>query len=331
MMKYYLFQLKFTSPVHFGDTSSGGGLEKCGMHMCADTFFSALCCEMANMQEFNLLQDFVSLIRERKLLLSDLLPYKMDSKGNAFLYLPRPIQNSNIIHKGKNLSEMRRLSAYNKKLKKLEYIRASRLKEYFAALSNNQSYEIADDAIFGNSAIMERVNCRGDEPLPYYVKQFTFEKRSGLYGILGTDDDSVVDTFQKIITLLGYSGIGGKRSSGYGHFELLDDILPLSDADYYEDAVAIAEMLADKKASHQMNISILYPEKKDFSIVQEGNYRIKKRSGFTDNVKRNSIYMIEAGSCFKERIDGSLIDISDTRSSHPIYRYGLGMYVGLSL
>lgn len=330
MMKYYLFQLKFTSPVHFGDTSNGGGLEKSGMHMCADTFFSALCCEMADMQEFNLMQEFVSSIRERKMLLSDLLPYKMDSKGNTFLYLPRPIQSSSIISKGETLSDMRRLSAYNKKLKKLEYIRASKLMDYCAASSNNQSYEI-DDVVFGNSTIVERVNCRGDEPLPYYVKQFTFDKKAGLYGILGADDDSTVDFVQKLLVSLGYSGIGGKRSSGYGHFELLDDILPLSEADYYVDAVVIAKMLADEKASHQMNISILYPEKKDFSIVQEGSYRIKKRSGFTDNVKRNSIYMIEAGSCFKERIDGSLIDISDTRSKHPIYRYGLGLYVGLSL
>lgn len=48
MMMYYIFTLKFLTPVHFGDTANGGSLDKFSLQCSADTLFAALCNEAAN-------------------------------------------------------------------------------------------------------------------------------------------------------------------------------------------------------------------------------------------------------------------------------------------
>ena len=47
-MMYYIFTLKFLTPVHFGDTANGGSLDKFSLQCSADTLFAALCNEAAN-------------------------------------------------------------------------------------------------------------------------------------------------------------------------------------------------------------------------------------------------------------------------------------------
>lgn len=47
-MMYYIFTLKFLTPVHFGDTANGGGLDKFALQCSADTLFAALCNEAAS-------------------------------------------------------------------------------------------------------------------------------------------------------------------------------------------------------------------------------------------------------------------------------------------
>ena len=46
-MIYYVFTLNFLAPVHFGDTASGGKLDKMALSCSADTLFAALCNEAA--------------------------------------------------------------------------------------------------------------------------------------------------------------------------------------------------------------------------------------------------------------------------------------------
>ena len=68
-----------------------------------------------------------------------------------------------------------------------------------------------------------QVNMRGEKSRPYYVGNYQFMSNTGLYIIASFSDDSSRDLFESILELLGLSGIGGKRSGGYGKFELADD------------------------------------------------------------------------------------------------------------
>lgn len=337
MISHYLFQLRFTSPVHIGDSSGGGGLEKCDKTIYADSLFSAICCELSDNGENRMLEDMVSMVRSGKLAFSDLMPYRMDEKGNLQCFLPKPMHEYFPEDNSDSLTGARMLSLHKKKIKRLEYVRAVDVEAYYRAAADGKKIDFPDGGSFYQEDIMERVNCRTEETLPYYVKLANFHNNTGLYGIVTIHSDSVqeieekVELIQQILTMLGYTGIGGKRSSGYGHFELDNDMLPLAEADYYEDAAALNRMLNDDRSDVQMNISILHPSKDDLDYVREGRYKIKKRSGFTGNIKHNSIYMIEAGSCFKKRLTGDIVDLNDGAAEHPIYRYGMGMYVGLRL
>lgn len=129
---------------------------------------------------------------------------------------------------------------------------------------------------------------------------------------------------------LGYSGIGGKRSSGYGKFELADNDLML-----YDDGTAIALMLYNEKSKYQMCLAPVCPRVDEIDVVKQGSYKLIKRGGFiassaaNDNIKRNSIYMLQEGSCFPERLRGQMLQQTVDGLAHDVYRDGIGMFVGL--
>ena len=77
------------------------------------------------------------------------------------------------------------------------------------------------------------------------------------------------------------------------------------------------------------------PNCEDAMVVKEGFYKLLRRSGFVssnnmeENLKRDSVYMLAEGSCFKERVSGNLVDFTVQGVNHKVYRNGLGMYVGV--
>lgn len=73
-MMYYIFTLKFLTPVHFGDTANGGGLDKFSIQCSADTLFAALCNEAAN-KGSDAVEKLVKKTAEGKIVFSSLFPY----------------------------------------------------------------------------------------------------------------------------------------------------------------------------------------------------------------------------------------------------------------
>ena len=325
-MGYFYYQLNFQSPVHFGQSETGGKLEKAGFEFSADSLFSAICAELAQQGELDILEKIVDMAKKGELLLSDLFPF-MEKDGDEIYYLPRPyLFRSNGSVEKLDMEQAKVISAQRKVAKKQQYIRASEYGAYIKAMAKGEIYSLQTPLQdFGENSLMERVNCRQSEPLPYYVGQYTFAKNAGLYGIVKMPED-FQDRFISILYSLGLAGIGGERSSGYGRFtsELfdLDDIV--------EDTKALMDMLENSSTTTQMNISVLKPAADELENVKEGQYQLKKRSGFTDNIKRDSVYMLASGSCFKKRLNGEVVDISRDYG-HPIWRYGKGLFVGLEI
>ena len=177
---------------------------------------------------------------------------------------------------------------------------------------------------------------REEKPLPYYVGSYVFSERSGLYFILGVEHEEEFTLIKDLLLSLGYSGIGGKRSSGYGKFELADDELELfDDGGVYDDDTAIALMLFNEKSKYQMCLAPVCPGADEIAVVKQGSYKLIKRGGFIassaakDNIKRNSIYMLQEGSCFPERLRGQMLQQTVDGLAHDVYRDGIGMFVGL--
>lgn len=114
-MRYEIILFRFTSPVHFGDAAEGGDLGEILSYCRADTFFSALCREAADISQ-ELLACVVEGVQRGKLRFSDLFPWKKRKDCNE-LYLPRPVMNISHDECGKTLSyeEVREQSAERKK------------------------------------------------------------------------------------------------------------------------------------------------------------------------------------------------------------------------
>jgi len=333
-MMYYIFTLKFLTPVHFGDTANGGSLDKFSLQCSADTLFAALCNEAAN-KGSDAVETLVKKTAEGKIVFSSLFPYWRTVDDDLYFYLPKPLLKleQDEQQSAKSFEEIKQLATKLKKQKKSTYIRASQINSLLESGSSDRQFAVPE---FAAPLVAGRVALREEKPLPYYVGSYVFSEHSGLYFILGVEHEEEFTLIKELLLSLGYSGIGGKRSSGYGKFELADDELELfDDGGVYDDDTAIALMLYNEKSKYQMCLAPVCPKADELAVVKQGSYKLIKRGGFIassaakDNIKRNSIYMLQEGSCFSERLRGQMLQQTVDGLAHDIYRDGIGMFVGL--
>lgn len=337
-MKYAIYTFRFTTPVHFGSAELGGKLEQVGIEYTSDSLFSAICWELRQLGELDYLQSFCEAVKQGKLLFSDLFPYHIDTQEDTcHLYIPKPvalIESEMVLQTPVSLEEVRQQATARKKQKKMKYLRPSELKPYINALKQSVTY--ASSLELGEQSLVERVNCRGEEPLPYYVGTYTFRENTGLYVLVQYTDDIDLGILQQVFTSLGQSGIGGKRSSGLGKFIVVDEepLLLEDEEGIYGDDGALYAMLCNTSSSQQMSLSTIIPAENEIPIVAKGQYMLRRRSGFTTGAgelkKRNSVYTLRAGSCFSHPLAGTIAVLDDSIEP-PIWRNGKGIFVGLSV
>lgn len=332
-MKYAIYMLRFTTPVHFGAAELGGKLEQAGSEFSSDSLFSAICWELQNIGETDLASSFCQRVQEGQIRLSDMLPYQIEEQsGDYHFYLPKPLYlvSALPVHPAASLQDARDQSTLRKKMKKMKYLRSSEMKPCLEANAKGEPF--VSSLSLGEQSLVEKVNCRGDEPLPYYMSVFTFAPHTGGYVIVQSDDDTVFDWIQQVLSLLGQSGIGGKRSAGYGKFSLVGPYIPVQYQCEYEDVVILHALLADTQSPLQMNISSVLPTDEELDLVSKGQYALRRRSGFYSGPgqvkKRNSVYMIRSGSCFAKRLEGQSIQLEQDIVP-TLWRNGKGLFVGL--
>ena len=330
-MRFAIYSLAFDTPVHFGEAAQGGKLEQAGMRYPADTLFSALCTELA---AEGALADVARLregVASGRLLFSDLLPWHVAGNEMAY-YLPRPVlQLARRAQQQLAYRETCVQATARKRAKKLKYLRASRLADFLQAMQADGRWEEETPA-FGAQVLAERVNCRGAEPLPYFVGAFSFDRDAGLYLLAGMEREEDQDWLEELLRWLGCLGIGGKRSSGYGKFHLAEDVLSLDELGLYADDAALYRMLEDASAPWQMTLSPLLPTREEIPAVRQGSYALRRVSGFVTEAahaeKKRGVYLVEAGSCFRARPAGQVAALG-TSGGHEVLRYGKGLYVGV--
>lgn len=333
-MRYFVFPLEFITPVHFGNAFSGGNLENVTFTCSADTFFSALCNEAASVSDESV-EKLINLLKKDELRISSLFPYYKQN-DELCLYLPKPLlQSERAKQNAQSFAELKKLTTEVKRAKKMAYVRASRLGEFVEGMLSGRSFT-DEEPVFAVPMTACKVNTRNEAPLPYYVGSYVFTKQSGLYFICGAEDDAAIDLLSELVESLGYSGIGGKRSSGYGKYQLADDPWELFTGEcFYEDDKVLLSLLTNKEANIQMCIAPVLPQKQFISVVKQGSYKLLKRGGFIhsaevqQNMKRSSIYMLAEGSCFKEKILGLCLRQNIDGVGHPVYRNGVGMFLGV--
>lgn len=332
-MRYALYFLQFDTSVHFGCAENGGMLEQSSITYRADTLFSALCYELALAGDTAGLDWLHTAAEVGTLAFSDLLPYEMNQDGMC-LYLPKPTyavrrQMEDIID-AKQIADDRKKM---KKLKKMLYVRVSEITDFVKAVRTGERREWKLPNL-GEGKLSVRVNRLEEIPRPYYVHDFTFVPHAGLYGIIGYEDADKAKRLMKSIEYLGLSGIGGKRSSGYGKFHFRCEPVRL-DENSKGDMAKLYKLLSASDTSVYMSLSCLLPQEAELDIVKGGQYSLCRRSGFLSPdgrgpAKKSDVYMLEAGACLSRKINGSIADLGGN-AAHPVWRYGKGLFAGVAL
>ena len=217
-------------------------------------------------------------------------------------------------------------SVVKKAYKKLKYIPMDAMKDYL-----HGKYDVLGEKRFdpGKAYMKVQASIRGeDETLPYRINCYRFNADSGLYIILSYNGAAEVKLFEELLRALSYAGIGGKRSSGMGRF------------DYSIEEVGddLKSMLMSSGGKY-MTLSVSLPNEEELDDVIDGSsYVLCKRSGFVasedfadEYMRKNDCYMFQAGSCFSEKFDGEIVDVSGGRGRHPVYRYGKPLFIGVGV
>lgn len=334
MSAYELVLLRFDTPVHFGAAGEGGGLERIQSVCQADTFFSALCQEAVSIDP-GLLTRLAEKAAAGHIRLSNLLPWHQIGREEYQLYLPRPLLSvkSDEGRTALSFEEAKASSKERKALKKRAFIRASEMGQYMDDLKKREN-TISPEPSFGTAS--DAVHFNGRTRTPYTVGTWHFAPDAGLYAVFALEEEADWDWLEPVVHSLGYTGIGGRRSSGMGKFHFADDPVPLSeDFIYGEDDATLYAMLEESEAKHQMALCPVLPEKADIPAAAAGTGKVIRRGGFASSslmkgaARMSSVYMMTAGSCFAKRIAGRIADVNNGTAPHPIYRYGKGLYVGL--
>ncbi|MDT2808916.1 type III-A CRISPR-associated RAMP protein Csm4 [Enterococcus asini] len=299
-----IIKLTFQRPVHFGKKRLSDGEAT----FAADTFFSGLYIEALamGMDSEWLLSDLV---------ISDSFPYIDET-----LYLPKPLIKI----------EAQANDETNRKVfKKLNHIPVAAYHEYLAGrITASQAKLWADQFELGDSLLSDKVSLMdipaGGESRPYAVGTYHYKPNAGLYIIVEATDD-VFDKLSRVMEFLQYSGLGGKRSAGYGRFtyELTTDD-------------TIVELLA-KKGRQAVLLSTAMATSDELRLaLPESRYLLRKRTGFVQSknyeetlVKKKDFYSFVPGSVFTVPFDGAIFDVGEN-GGHPVYRYAKAIWMGVS-
>ena len=126
---------------------------------------------------------------------------------------------------------------------------------------------------------------------------------------------------------LSYTGIGGKRSAGFGRFEAVEGKMPES----------LRKKLTDT-GKMSILLSTALPQKQQLEkVLEEATYTLIRRGGFIDsqNLKdgpkrKKDLYVFAPGSCFKTTFSGQLEE-EETGGEHSVFRYEKALFLGVNL
>lgn len=304
-MEYTMYRLTFQTAVHFGRQNLDEGEYTC----CADTLFSALCQEAFKLGE-HVLQRLYHETKEGKLLFSDTFPYMKQT-----YFLPKPI---------KRIESDRREgdSTVKKAFKKLKYIPVDMLDTYLQGEFDIMNAPDFDS--YGHFEMKTAVSIRGEvETMPYRIGTYYYNAGNGLYLIVGYQNKDGLALVEELLKMLSFSGLGGKRTAGFGRFNLIQDDIPME-----------LHKRLESQGTQYMSLSVALPTDQELESAMNGaDYLLCRRSGFVasenyakEQMRKKDLYVFKAGSCFGTRFCGDIYDVSDG-GRHPVYRYAKPMFM----
>ena len=325
-MNPYVVELNFCSPVHFGSKRLSDAKYTC----TADTIFSALFIEALAHGSH---EELLHAVKSGDLLISDAFPR---IEENYYLPKPRKIASAQLDES----KERKQLSSIERKaFKNLSYLPVSEFSNFFngtidacrvndslrqgigkSGMTTKVMLSKNDQEFSGKNSNPESAfpsAIRKPKPEPYQVGLFSFARESGLYFLVKGN----IEILKPLLETLQFSGLGGKRSSGYGRFSF-----------------TIKEGVFDMPTipnNYSMLLSIAAPREDELSdsLLEDSAYSLVKRSGFvqsssmTDAIfKKRDFFVFSSGSIFRNKFDGDVFNLAQG-CSHPVWRYSKAFWL----
>ncbi|MEN6380241.1 MAG: type III-A CRISPR-associated RAMP protein Csm4 [Synergistaceae bacterium] len=323
-MNYSLSKLLFMTPLHAGNSDRASSLDASEMSLCADTLFSALCCTADIDSGEAAARELCEWASEGQLYLSDMMPYHKEN-----FYIPRPYLLPRI-----QRSDVR---ADRKAMKNLKFLPLVDLPDYIAHMTDGSDF--SPEGIFSDFGVYDsvaKVSLKGMEvSSPYSVGTFSFDKDCGLYFIMASPCEDILEKMERLVILLGLSGIGGKVSSGYGKFRLAEDPY-IFDGESAEDGeIRILQRMLSEEFPSYMSITTSLPNGDEMEKALAGSsYSVRRRGGFVRTralksaSKKETQFFLGAGSVFKTKFEGGMYSVSKN-AGHPVLRYSKPIFLGV--
>ena len=235
--------------------------------------------------------------------LTDAFPYQSGP------FLPKPIGFPKFEQPDltTDVKEVRRQA---KMAKKLQFIPLDKFDSYV----NGTLFKDADHAV---TNIVTKNQPHVDGNL-FQVSTVRFADQSALY-VIATESNLL----NELMTSLQYTGIGGKRSSGYGQFDLT--ILDLPDS--------FKNRLTKAHQGPVMTLTTSLPVEKELEYAMEtGSYLLSKSSGFAfstetkENFRKQDLYKFASGSTFSETYTGQIVDVRPLDFPHEVLNYAKPLF-----
>ena len=294
-MTYKMYIMNFHT-AHFG----AGSLDSSKMTFAADRLFSALAIEAKKMGK---MEEFVSIAGQDEFVLTDAFPYKSGP------FLPKPIGFPKF-DQADLTTDVKEVRRQAKMAKKLQFIPLDKFDSYV----NGTLFE---DAEHGVTNIVTKNQPHVDGNL-FQVSTVRFRDASSLYVIANESE-----LLNELMASLQYTGIGGKRSSGYGQFDLT--ILDFPDS--------FKNRLTKVHQGPVMTLTTSLPVEKELEYAMEtGSYLLSKSSGFAlstetkENFRKQDLYKFASGSTFSETYTGQIVDVRPLDFPHEVLNYAKPLF-----
>ncbi len=324
-MDYFLYKLKFDGAVHFGQSESALSLYTAADHFRADTLFSALCHTALSLWGEEGVQQLIDQADAGTLVLSDSMPWRTTDGKDTF-YLPKPCV----------VAEQKRdmPPEVRKQIKKLMWIPVSGMNEFEASLKGQTLYHPSNEPFGVTSERTSAAVTDNAEARPYQVGAYHFYPDCGLYIIVGMKDSKQASQMEKLLTVLGLGGIGGKTSAGYGSFTL-EQVLDLKKGTTSQ-VRWLYRALTGKAAKHWLLLTTSLPADDELDQALDGAaYQLVRRGGFVQSstfaaspVKKETQFFLGAGAMLEKPFSGALYRVSS--GAHAVVRYAKPMMLGVS-
>jgi len=322
----FLIRFRFRSPLHIGTHKRGIKLEATDVYIHSDTIFSSIINSYSSMYGKEKTDSLIENFTKQPLFkISSAFPYTY--KNGYIYYLPKPTDAPPGYENIKNDPAM---------LKVLRETTMLPLNE-FKKWAINESIDLPNIESYYNNYLNTTIRysirplnsiARLDNSASIYHCAEIHYENGGLYLLLSLETDYISkDEFIKIFTHMGKYGIGGRRTSGYGQFEV-DRVEDLKESKDWE-------FVFENKGSRYVNLSLYYP-----CVAEDINgaisYKLINRGGYSYSssdvyqVRKREANMFQEGSVFSKPPIGCLLDITPPKhTGHRLYKYGYSLNVSI--